>query len=280
MQLHSQQIYKLLGKASIAVIARWVILFYNIQTIHTPGPTTEESYTIITNNQGHYVQTWEEKESLENKIIIDSQWSWEEQQYIKELTLETMYAVEDKITYYKSIAESIQTITINKEKSSSRWYSSHNSIVINYGDMSRQEFKEVLTHELGHIIDLWVLHGYSSKKNEVFSEFEEFVFEEDDPSLMYYSLSRDWEDKKKAQSTKQDFCTTYGMSNPFEDFAECLNLYLYHHEYFSTLIAWNKILEKKYEYIAKIFGYQYIQWWKIDNNKSKNYRYRDSTRIK
>ncbi|MDR0283164.1 MAG: hypothetical protein LBI53_08015 [Candidatus Peribacteria bacterium] len=52
------------------------------------------------------------------------------------------------------------------------------------------EYFQVLTHELGHIMDLGALQGVSRLKNAWFTEFGQVVFAVDDPSLEYYRYSR------------------------------------------------------------------------------------------
>jgi len=75
---------------------------------------------------------------------------------------------------------------------------------------------------------------------------------------LYYTLSRESEKRRKAKAKKEDFCTIYAMSNPFEDFAECINLYLNHNNYFNTIKKSSTILDKKYNFIAQIFNDNYI----------------------
>jgi hypothetical protein len=53
------------------------------------------------------------------------------------------------------------------------------------------------------------------------------------------------------------------MSDPFEDFAECFNLYLNHNSLFKQIAKANKSLKKKYNFIARLFAGKYI-----NDNKS------------
>jgi hypothetical protein len=46
------------------------------------------------------------------------------------------------------------------------------------------------------------------------------------------------------------------MSNPFEDFAECINLN--HNNYFNTIKKSSTILDQKYNFIAQIFNNKHI----------------------
>jgi hypothetical protein len=103
---------------------------------------------------------------------------------------------------------------------------------------------------MGHILDLGMLNGTQRTKNPDFTEFGNAVFADDDISLKYYAISRQSEIIRKALSSKKDFCSGYGMSDPFEDFAECFNLYLNHNSLFKQIAKSNKSLKQKYNYIA------------------------------
>jgi len=59
-------------------------------------------------------------------------------------------------------------------------------------------------------------------------------------------------------SQSEDFCSGYGMTNPFEDFAECFNLYLNHNSYFAYLAKNNNALADKYNFFANIFDGYYL----------------------
>jgi hypothetical protein len=59
---------------------------------------------------------------------------------------------------------------------------------------------------------------------------------------------------RKQSAKKQDFCSVYGMSNPFEDFTECIQLYLNHHDYFVNIKKSSPTLEYKYNFINNLFG--------------------------
>lgn len=84
------------------------------------------------------------------------------------------------------------------------------------------------------------------------------VFRIDDLSLVFYKVSRDNETIRKAEAKKKDFCSGYGMSDPFEDFSECFNLYINHNILFRQMAKSNTALKKKYNFIASIFDGKYI----------------------
>lgn len=108
------------------------------------------------------------------------------------------------------------------------------------------------------------------------------VFAIDDLSLIFYKLSRDKETIRKAEAKKKDFCSGYGMSDPFEDFAECFNLYVHHNSFFKTIAKNNTILKQKYNMIAALFDGKYLNTSSQDLQLIKNdptRRPRDTTKL-
>jgi hypothetical protein len=153
---------------------------------------------------------------------------------------------------------SLSGIVIN-ENEGKRWYATHNNVVINIGNiLSNDEFNQISTHELGHIVDLWFLQWNDPIKDTNYTEFNKAVFAKNDPSLYYYALSRDSETIRKANAKKQDFCSTYGMTDPFEDFAECFNLYVNHNKLFKFLWQQDITLWRKYNFLASLFKGNYL----------------------
>ncbi len=179
-------------------------------------------------------------------------------------------------------SHTLQTTLIikNDPDQKKRWYATKQSIVININNLKDEEFFEVLVHELWHTLDLWVIQGNSTIVDTHYTEFWDPKFSEDDPSLEYYALSRESEGIKKRWSSITDFCSIYGSSNPFEDFAECFNLYINHHDYFVSLSQTNSTLLQKYHFIQS-----YIRQAPSYKSHTHNYntdpshRYRDSTKI-
>ena len=286
-----KEIYDMIIRISIACITWLILIFYKVETIEKPTTTNNNSQY----NQNHYISPEtsipetgiiEEKdmekwsEILRKKIIIDKERWYDKQEIIIEKTISIIQNIDSTLSEKSNITNTIKKIIINKYQKNSRWYSSHDVVTINYGEMSITEFEQVLVHEIGHIIDLWLLQGYSAVKNNKFTEFELSVFGEDDPSLEYYSLSRESESTRKIWSKKQDFCSIYGMTNPFEDFAECLQLYIHHNNYFIEITKRNSVLEEKYRFINKIFNRKNAEnKFPLPKKVNNNYRYRDTTRM-
>ena len=126
-----------------------------------------------------------------------------------------------------------------------------------------------------------MMEGQNKKYNQYITEFGKLSFAIDDPSLEYYAFSRESEYQRKSIETKQSFCSIYGMTSPFEDFAECFQLYINHNDYFRYLAKDNNTLAKKYTFLNKLMKNKYL-YKKLQNIHYKDdtqYRYRDTTRM-
>lgn len=186
------------------------------------------------------------------------------------------------ITRWKMPSETLLAMLINDKKWSRRGSANRDTITINIWKMEyNNEFFQVVSHEMGHIIDLWWLQWTSWRKSSNFTEFGKEVFSLDDPSLEYYKYSWSSEKVRKSWMTKENFCSGYGMSDPFEDFAECHNLYLNHHDYFRTLALANDTVKNKYNYFSNLYGWNYINDSEAKyENRESSYRVRDTTKIR
>ncbi len=76
--------------------------------------------------------------------------------------------------------------------------------------------------------------------------------------MSYYAISWVDEQTRKETMDQQHFCSRYGMSNPFEDFAECHNLYLNHNNMFVFMAKRNEALKAKYNFMANLYGGKYL----------------------
>ena len=190
--------------------------------------------------------------------------------------------LDTNITRWKNPSEALLAMLINEWKWTRRWSANRTTVTINLWWMKYDnEFFQVISHEMWHIVDLGWLQWTSRKKSQIFTEFNKEVFAIDDPSLEYYKYSRSSEKVRKSWMTKEDFCSWYGMSDPFEDFAECHNLYLNHHDYFRKLAMNNSTVKSKYNYFSNLYGWKYI-----NNSEAKyedwgtSYRVWDTTKIR
>lgn len=179
-------------------------------------------------------------------------------------------------------SKALLAMLVNKKDWARRWSANWTTVTINLWWMKYDnEFFQVISHEIWHIIDLWWLQWTSSKKSQIFTEFDKPVFSIDDPSLEYYKYSRVSEKVRKWWMSREDFCSWYGMSDPFEDFAECHNLYLNHHDYFHKLALANNTVKDKYNFFSNLYGWKYINNSEAKyENWGNSYRVWDTTKIR
>ena len=179
-------------------------------------------------------------------------------------------------------SKALTAMLINEQKWNRRGSANRNTITINLWWMTfDNEFFQVISHEMWHIIDLWWLQWVSSKKSPVFTEFKKQVFSVDDPSIEYYKYSWTSETVRKSWVSKEDFCSGYGMSDPFEDFAECHNLYVNHHDYFRHIAMNNNTMKNKYNFFSNLYWGKYINNSEVRyENRDNSYRARDTTKLR
>lgn len=204
---------------------------------------------------------------------IDFQWRFSDKEKYTYLVgaLFTLIKLDKNLQYGYPLEDVLSLIQITNENGNRRGYANWDSVVINLWSVaSYSEYLELLWHELGHIVDLWVVTWRSSKKHGSFTEFWKKKFAVDDPSLEYYMLSWKSETVRSSSSKKEDFCSWYGMSDPFEDFAECNNLYLNHNDLFRYLAKKNTTLKKKYIFISNLYDWSFLFGSSKDLSKVKS----------
>ena len=190
--------------------------------------------------------------------------------------------LDGSISRWKDPSKALEAMIINSKKWSRRGNANRDTITINLWWMSYDnEFFQVISHEMWHIVDLWWLQWTSRKKSQNYTEFNKAVFAIDDPSLDYYKYSWTSETVRKSWMTREDFCSWYGMSDPFEDFAECHNLYLNHHDYFRKIAKNNPTVKEKYNFMSNLYGWKYINDSEARYETRENsYRVWDTTKIR
>jgi hypothetical protein len=240
----------------------------------------EETSILIHSAPTEIKDICEPQDLLCNKIR--SPWTSEIIPYKNEIHT-ISYFINSNQTLEKKLVDTIKKIEIKNDKTAKRGYATRYEVVVNAGPVeSIKEFQNLTTHELGHIFDLGVMQGNKNTKSSSFTEFNKVVFSSNDPSLLFYKLSRESEKIRKKGSNKKDFCSGYGMSNPFEDFSECFNLYINNQYFFKTIARQSSVLEKKYNFIASILQGKYKEknseaLWQLKNNRDR--RPRDSTKL-
>ena len=203
-----------------------------------------------------------------DKIEVDD-FSYQDKVYYTALSI---YLFEFVNKYLPKLSDTLEYVKIQPDKNWRRWYAGHYSIIMNVRpNMDYKQFFNVLTHELGHIVDLGVLQGNGFIKSSKFTEYWKKSFYLNDPSLEFYKLSWLSEKIKKPTSYISDFVSWYWMTDPFEDFAESFNMYINHNFVFRQMATESNVLRKKYNFIAKLFKWNYL-------NSDKNFNYHTNFR--
>jgi len=248
---------------------------------------SEENFLEMDEAWSHWVASaflklcWKYK-NICNKISRWGDFSDEDKAYKLAYVAYLLKKLDENISRWKNPSKALEAMIINQKNWSRRGNANWTTITINLWWMKYDnEFFQVISHEMWHIVDLWWLQWTSKKKSQNYTEFNKAVFAIDDPSLEYYRYSRSSETVRKSWMSREDFCSWYGMSDPFEDFAECHNLYLNHHDYFRKLAMNNSTVKNKYNYMSNLYGWKYINDSEAKYEKRENsYRVWDTTKIR
>ncbi len=113
------------------------------------------------------------------------------------------------------------------------------------------EFRALITHECGHIIDLGAIRGTSAAGGTEFYDGKKPIHA-DDPSVKFYRIS--WTSAKtmRKDAFPSNFVSGYAMSDAFEDFAESFAFFVLQRQEFQRLAKNNPALQAKYDYIATL----------------------------
>lgn len=176
--------------------------------------------------------------------------------------------IENNIQAGLPLSKNLNTIIVNDAHNTRRWFANWDTITLNLWSVSSYaEFMELISHEMWHIVDLWLIRWYSYQKDLNYTEFGNVVFSVDDPSISYYEISWNSENIRKSTANISDFCSSYGMSDPFEDLAECHNLYLNHNAIFKAWAKNNESMRQKYNFFANLYGWKFLFSSTVDLSK-------------
>lgn len=135
----------------------------------------------------------------------------------------------------------------------------HRNILINTYEMrDRLELLEIITHEIGHVMDLWAIEGSHEHISKDYVEFDTPSFAIDDRSIRYYAISRESKARKRAFTRDANLVSLYGATNMFEDYAEFFNAWINHHAPLIELAKNDDIIRKKYFLFKELFGKRYL----------------------
>ena len=248
---------------------------------------TEEEFVELDETESHWVGSAFDRlcskyKSICNKVSRYGNFTEEDKTFKLAYIAFLLKKLDENISRWKDPSKALETMVINNAKWVRRGNANRDTVTINLWWMTYDsEFFQVISHEMWHIVDLGWLQWTSRKKDSIFTEFGKPVFALDDPSLDYYKYSRASETVRKGSMGREDFCSGYGMSDPFEDFAECHNLYLNHHDYFRMLAMNNSTVKKKYNYFSNLYGWKYINDSEAKfEDRNNSYRVWDTTKIR
>ncbi len=229
------------------------------QIYYVENPNIHEITSRPWYSQSDFDNLCDENKKICKKINFKSSYDSLRKTYYLSGAVYIIWWMDGYMVLGRSILKSFDIVSVQKEKSTKRARTKGDDVFVNTNTISYDwEFLQLLWHEFGHIIDLYSIKWLSAKKNKYFTEFEKSVFAIDDPSIEFYEISRDGEKIRSSWSKPEDFCSWYGMYDPFEDFAECNNLYLNHNAIFKLFAKANPILKNKYNFLASIYDWNYL----------------------
>lgn len=141
-------------------------------------------------------------------------------------------------------------------------------LILNVFQMKNdEELVSVFIHEMGHVADLGFLTDLSPAPLPSEFRYGPYTVTRFDPSRQFYRIS--WLDAQNISQDQNtdDFVSTYGMTNPFEDFAESYNFFVLHRENFLQRTEKSPSLKQKWDFLHRrvFFGQSY------DFYSSENY---------
>jgi hypothetical protein len=221
-----------------------------------------------------------------NKIVVQGDMSIQNRLFAVALIEVTINRMDQLLISSSKIKNALKAIYLSNDShevrhcdSGIRGCSSHSVMEFDLSLVeSKEEFYQVLVHELGHLIDLGVLKGKNATLDTRYTEFGKPKFGSDDVSLGFYSLSWKSETIKSMGVSYEDFVGGYAMTNPFEDFAESVNLYLNHQAQFAEYAKTNTVMKKKYLFMRKLFGGKVLRKQTKTVQTLSDFRAWDSTR--
>lgn len=111
-----------------------------------------------------------------------------------------------------------------------------------------KDFFRVLVHEFGHAWDLHREVSDGEKSDFYDGQYRLFV---EDPSVTYYKLT--WKNTHERLHDLPAFTSSYGMTDPFEDYAEAFALYVLQGTTFRAWVNEHPSLSSKYIFFEDIF---------------------------
>ncbi len=137
----------------------------------------------------------------------------------------------------------LQSFFVRYDNPSQRGLAGKSTLIVS-GNVPDDEFRALLVHEFGHVMDLGCLQGTPQSGASPFVDGSDAIWS-DDPSVSFYSIS--WSDAKtrRADSQAADFVSGYAQWDPFEDLAETVAAYVLHRDALKALAQNNQAIAAK-----------------------------------
>lgn len=147
--------------------------------------------------------------------------------------------------------QSLKKIVADTDPNARRGLASFKSLYLGVNNIhSAQEFRRVLIHEIGHVLDLGGLTATEKKVDSGFRDGSNIIYETD-PSLDFYQLCWSDEHTQNGKCGELDFVSRYGATDPFEDFAESYLLFIENNASFVEMTKQSDVLAQKYDFFAQ-----------------------------
>lgn len=143
--------------------------------------------------------------------------------------------------------DALKNLYVRYDRSDRRGVAGKESIVIQ-GTMEDEEFRTLLVHEFGHVLDLGCLQGNPATGASTFKDGNDIMWM-DDPSLVFYRISWVASNVEKEGMKPEDFVTGYASWDAFEDLAETLTYYVFQRDAFIARTKTNRAIAMKLAWI-------------------------------
>jgi hypothetical protein len=133
---------------------------------------------------------------------------------------------------------------VDTNRTSPRGQMSNESVTLSGRIKSVSEMAKVLVHELGHMVDIYLLHSTLTKA---------------DPSKTFYTISWTEPTVLRPGMTSTSFVSGYALTNQYEDFAETFTMYVFHNTTLADRAQKSPALQQKYDFLRDVvFGDYFI----------------------
>lgn len=149
---------------------------------------------------------------------------------------------------------SLRNLILDYDPETNRGLGGRHIIILRAVNMAPEERIGVLVHEIGHVVDLGKMKEVENTKQSEFTDGKKPVYESD-PSLEFYRISWENDQKRKKSASNLDFVSGYALTDPFEDFAESYVYYVLHNKDFKSKTQTSEMLYQKYQFMKeKVFN--------------------------